>query len=171
MRHRYDHPQPVEAGLAQCGQREKPHHAKDLALEDEWLTGKSANSFCTCPFGSRDPFGFILNITHGDTVSAGRDAPDFANSDRHTAELPVDSLTAPIQVGFSDFDNDRDVDLFVADANEVRFFSNQRDGTFAAVGSDGGLGATAGGGPMQIADLNKDAIKTIVADATKLATS
>ncbi len=71
-------------------------------------------------------------------------------------------LSAPIQVGFSDIDNDRDIDLLVADANEVRGFSNQRDGTFVSIGPDDGLGAVAGGGPMEVVDLDKNGTMDLV---------
>jgi tetratricopeptide (TPR) repeat protein len=69
-------------------------------------------------------------------------------------------LTAPIQVEFSDIDNDRDIDLLVADADEVRWFSNQRDGSFSSIGPDDGLGA--GGGPIEIVDLDKNGTMDLV---------
>lgn len=71
-------------------------------------------------------------------------------------------LSAPIQVGFSDIDNDRDIDLLVADAGEVRLLTNQRDGTFSSIGPDRGLGTAAGGGPLAIVDLNKDGAMDLV---------
>jgi len=98
--------------------------------------------------------GCALAINDGSASFAvdGSDASGFSTG----------RLSAPIQVGFSDIDNDRDVDLLVVDAREVRLLTNQRDGTFDSIGPDRGLGTAAGGGPMAIVDLNKDGAMDLV---------
>ncbi len=79
----------------------------------------------------------------------------FSSDSVAAAGLITGRLSPPVQVAFSDLDNDRDIDLVVADTDEVRWFSNQRDGTFASVGPERGLGG-AGGGPLEIVDLDKN---------------
>ena len=92
---------------------------------------------------------------NGCSVAVNDGAANFTK-DPNVSGLVDGSLVPPIQVGFSDLDNDRDIDLIVADANEVRWFTNQRDGTFGRTGPEQGLGRGSGGGPLEIVDLDKN---------------
>jgi Tfp pilus assembly protein PilF len=72
------------------------------------------------------------------------------------AGIAPQPLSAPIQLGFSDLDNDRDVDLLVGDAAATRLFSNRRDGSFER------LPDTLPAAPYAIVDLNKDGAMDLV---------
>jgi len=76
-----------------------------------------------------------------------------------------------VQVGFSDIDNDRDVDLLVFASSGIYLLANQRDGTFENVADQAGLGnATALPGATTIVDLNKDGwMDLLVGDADGVA--
>ncbi|NIS36880.1 MAG: VCBS repeat-containing protein, partial [Actinobacteria bacterium] len=94
--------------------------------------------------------------TENGCAIAVNDGAGSLTPDASAEGLVAGPLAPPIQVAFSDLDNDRDVDLVVADANAVRWLSNQRDGTFRSIGAERGLGTAAGGGPLQIVDLDKN---------------
>jgi len=89
----------------------------------------------------------------GCVIAVNDGAGQFAVEDAANQGIETGTLSPPIQIEFSDVDNDRDVDFIVADATAVRVFANQRDGTFTAMpaGLEG-----AGGGPMAVVDLDKD---------------
>jgi Flp pilus assembly protein TadD len=65
---------------------------------------------------------------------------EVAGSGAHGFE-PGFEQAGPVTVAFSDIDNDRDVDLLVAGPGGVRLFTNQRDGSFDAIGDEAGLGS------------------------------
>jgi tetratricopeptide (TPR) repeat protein len=57
----------------------------------------------------------------------------------------------------TDYDNGRDIDLLVApSAGPLRLFRNRRDGTFAEVAGEVGLGAVTGTRGLAAGDVNKD---------------
>ena len=95
----------------------------------------------------------LLWCTEGGCAVAVNDgSANFTVENAANQGIATGTLAAPIQVTFSDVDNDRDIDLIVSDATAVRVFTNQRDGTFAAAaGLDG-----AGGGPLAVTDLDKN---------------
>ena len=95
---------------------------------------------------------FAVNDGTSNFTVTGSDASGFSTG----------PFSAPIQVGFSDFDNDRDIDLLVADSSQIRLLVNMRDGSFNSIGPDSGLSAAAGGGPFAIVDLNKDGAMDLV---------
>lgn len=64
---------------------------------------------------------------------------------------PTHRGAGPVAVGFSDVDNDRDIDLLAAFPSAVELYGNQRDGSFVRV-HDNLPGASA----LVIADMNKD---------------
>lgn len=68
----------------------------------------------------------------------------------------------PIAIAFTDHDNDRDVDLVIARPSGVRLLSNLRDGRFGDVSDAIGLGAAGPGGPVRIADLDKNGFMDVV---------
>jgi tetratricopeptide (TPR) repeat protein len=83
-------------------------------------------------------------------------AGKFTVADGTGVELPP-TPDGPIRLAFSDFDNDRDIDLIAAEPGGVHVFSNLRDGSFADVTAAVGLGpALAGAQSIEVADLNKD---------------
>lgn len=91
----------------------------------------------------------------GCAVAVNNGAAEFSVESAANHGLTTGTLVAPIDIAFSDIDNDRDIDLLVGDAAAVRVFANQRDGTFADIGAGHGL-EQAGGGPMVVVDLDKD---------------
>ena len=69
----------------------------------------------------------------------------------------LDAAGPAVAVIPTDFDNRRDVDLFVATRERARLFRNMRDGTFRDVAGE--LGLAAAPGPLRFAakgDVNKD---------------
>jgi Tfp pilus assembly protein PilF len=69
----------------------------------------------------------------------------------------------PVRVGFSDLDNDRDVDLLVGGPAGLALYSNLRDGTFADVSDAVGLGAAAGPvSAFAVVDLDKDGLMDVL---------
>jgi tetratricopeptide (TPR) repeat protein len=69
----------------------------------------------------------------------------------------IEAPSGRVAVAFSDIDNDRDLDLLVAEAGGLHLLSNQRDGSFDDISEAVGLaGAVAGVHALAVADLNKD---------------
>jgi len=65
--------------------------------------------------------------------------------------------SGPIRLAFTDYDNDRDIDLIAVEPGGVHLFSNLRDGSFENVSERAGLGgAVPGAVSIDVADLNKD---------------
>ena len=63
----------------------------------------------------------------------------------------------PVRLGFSDVDNDRDVDLLVVEPGGIHLFGNLRDGSFENVSDRAGLGdAIRGGASVAVADVDKN---------------
>ncbi len=62
---------------------------------------------------------------------------------------------APV-LGFSDLDNDRDVDLILATPGGLHLFDNRRDGTFADTVRERGLAGLSGIRALAVADLDRD---------------
>jgi hypothetical protein len=84
-------------------------------------------------------------------------AGGFAVSASDAHGFTASPSAGPVQVGFSDVDNDRDIDLFVALPGRFVFLSNRRDGTFHDVAEASGLDAAAiAPGSVALADLDKD---------------
>jgi Tfp pilus assembly protein PilF len=80
---------------------------------------------------------------------------EVRESTEHGFRLEIGA--GPLRVGFSDADNDRDIDLLVAEPAGVHLLSNQRDGTFAEVSDRAGLGSSLESvRSFAVADLNKD---------------
>jgi Flp pilus assembly protein TadD len=95
--------------------------------------------------------GCVLGTNDGTGIFELRDSADHGFA-------PAPDSSDTVRVGFSDIDNDRDIDLLVAHSGRVGIYSNQRDGTFADVSDEAGLGSatTDVTGHMAIADVNKD---------------
>lgn len=69
--------------------------------------------------------------------------------------IPAGPSAEGLRVAFSDVDNDRDIDLWLATDSGIRLFSNERDGSFEE--RDVGLqDLVAPSSHFEIADLNKD---------------
>jgi len=113
-------------------------HDGDMDLFLCWI-GKTDDSGSGCAIGTNDGegrFDLRSSTEHGfDLTGAGR---------------------GPIDVTFCDIDNDRDIDLIVAEPAGLHVFSNRRDGTFGDISESLGLGAAAGGSLAAVADLDKD---------------
>ncbi|ANM29979.1 hypothetical protein ABI59_10955 [Acidobacteria bacterium Mor1] len=78
------------------------------------------------------------------------DAPDFH-------KIAIDAPDGPISIAFSDVDNDRDIDLLVGGPKGVHLFSNVRDGSFADLSDDAGMGGIlAETTSISFADFDKD---------------
>ena len=105
--------------------------------------------------------GCVLGTNDGNGIFELRDSADHG-----FAPVPDDSDT--VRVGFSDVDNDRDIDLLVAYSGGVGIYSNQRDGTFADVSDEAGFGTATSDftGQMAIADVNKDGWMDLVLGVT-----
>lgn len=71
--------------------------------------------------------------------------------------------SGPVAVGFSDLDNDRDVDLLALEPGGLHVYTNQRDGSFADIGGDLGIDAD-GAAQLTVVDLNKDGAMDLVLD-------
>jgi len=107
--------------------------------------------------GDIDVFGCMGDASATTCVLIDNDGSGkFAVADATGVELPP-TPEGPIRLAFSDFDNDRDIDLIASEPGGVHVFSNLRDGSFADVSTEVGLGsALAGGQSITVADLNKD---------------
>ena len=83
--------------------------------------------------------------------------------------LPLRPEAGPVvALGFSDLDNDRDIDLLVLQADAVLRFSNARDGSFDEVSAETGLGeAGSEFSGFAVADLNKDGWMDLVLAARR----
>lgn len=91
-------------------------------------------------------------------VATNDGAAHFAvrSSEDHGFRLQA-SGPGKLGLAFADLDNDRDVDLVIAEPSGVRFLANQRDGSFLDLSDKAGLGsALAGVGSVVPADMNKD---------------
>jgi Flp pilus assembly protein TadD len=112
-------------------------HDGDLDLFLCWTAEANAG----CGFGTNDGAGHLA----------------LTSSTDHG--FPI-TPTAPgrIHVGFTDFDNDRDIDLLLGRPGRIDVFSNRRDGTFEEVSERVGLGPAASDttGAFTIADLDKN---------------
>jgi Tfp pilus assembly protein PilF len=74
-----------------------------------------------------------------------------------TAAAKLDAPGHNVAVVPTDFNNRRDIDLFVVAYNAApALYSNQRDGTFRNVSADVGLGARGGWTCAAVGDVNKD---------------
>jgi len=97
----------------------------------------------------------------GTNDGAGR--IDLRPSSEHGFEVgPVPE--GPVQVGFSDADNDRDIDLLVTYPGAVRLLANLRDGTFEDVSRPAGLADVDARGALAVADLDKDGFMDLVVE-------
>jgi len=110
--------------------------------------------------GDLDLFGCWAAARAGGCVLATNDgAGMFELSDAAEHGIsPTTDASDTVRVGFSDVDNDRDIDLLVAYSGRVGIYSNQRDGTFVDVSDKAGFGPepTDVTGQMAVADVNKD---------------
>jgi Flp pilus assembly protein TadD len=122
--------------------------AFDLALVDRDHDGDLDLFFCWtataaagCAIGTNDGSGG-LEIR--------------ASSEHGFRPTPVASDV--VRVGFSDVDNDRDIDLLLARAGRVDVFANERDGNFEEISDAVGLGAAVSDvtGTLAVADLDKN---------------
>ncbi len=101
-------------------------------------------------FWCRSGGSCVLSTNDGSASFESKD------SNEHGFSLKLSDSGTPI-VRFSDLDNDRDIDLLVADAGGVRVFSNQRDDTYEDVSELMKLGsAIRDFRSLVVADLNKD---------------
>jgi len=107
--------------------------------------------------GDIDLFGCVGDSSATTCVLVDNDGSGkFAVADATGVDLPP-TPEGPVRLAFSDFDNDRDIDLIASEPGGVHVFSNLRDGSFADVSTEVGLGsALAGGQSITVADLNKD---------------
>ena len=83
----------------------------------------------------------------------GQGSFELRDSTEHGFAL--DGVEGAPAVAFSDFDNDRDVDLIVAEPAGVHVYSNLRDGNFADVSGEVGLDGV-GSSSISVVDLDKD---------------
>lgn len=98
----------------------------------------------------------------GVATNDGSGAMTVAPSLDHGFDVQLGDVDA-IRLSLTDFDNDRDIDLVVAEPGGIHVLSNQRDGTFAAVGNEVGLGdGAAGAADSLLIDLNKDGWMDVV---------
>ena len=110
--------------------------------------------------GDLDLFGCWASDTAGGCVLGTNDGAgifDLRGTGEHGFD-PAPAGASTVRVGFSDIDNDRDIDLLVSLSGRVGLYSNQRNGTFADVSDKSGFGraTTDLTGQMAIADVNKD---------------
>jgi Tfp pilus assembly protein PilF len=107
--------------------------------------------------GDIDLFGCVGDASATTCVLVDNDGSGkFTVADATGVDLPP-TPEGPIRLAFSDFDNDRDIDLIAAEPGGVHVFSNLRDGSFDDVSTGIGLGpALAGAQSLEVADLNKD---------------
>jgi hypothetical protein len=72
------------------------------------------------------------------------------------------------EAAFGDFDDDGDIDLFVANENASnKLFSNQRQGTFKDITSESGLNSNGSSGAVAVADYNNDGFPDIFVGSVK----
>jgi Flp pilus assembly protein TadD len=109
--------------------------------------------------GDMDLFSCWTGGGRGDCALGTNDgAGSFELKRAEEHGFAVDLQTdGPVQVAFSDIDNDRDIDLLVFASSGIHLLVNQRDGTFQNVAAQAGLADTPGlPGTTTIVDLNKD---------------
>jgi len=113
--------------------------------------------------GDIDLFGCVGDSSATTCVLVDNDGSGkFAVAEATGVDLPP-TPEGPIRLAFSDFDNDRDIDLIASEPGGVHVFSNLRDGSFEDVSAAVGLGpALTGGQSVIVADLNKDDFMDLV---------
>ncbi len=109
-------------------------HDGDLDIFACWSPAADAS----CAFGTNDGAGNF----------------DFTDSAAHGFDLAFE--TGVLRLGLSDIDNDRDIDLLVAESQAIHVLLNQRDGTFLPVSDEAGLVDVGQVADIAIADVNKD---------------
>ena len=107
--------------------------------------------------GDLDLFWCWTGESPGCRLASNDGAGDFdiADSREHGFDA-AGFVDGPIDVAFSDLDNDRDVDLLARHSGGVHLFTNQRDGSFEDIAASIGLGSSADSSGWALADLNKD---------------
>ena len=111
-------------------------HDGDLDLFFCWTSAANAG----CGFGTNDGAGHLAL-----TSSSDHGFPITPTGPGH------------VHVGFTDFDNDRDIDLLLGRPGRIDLFSNRRDGTFEEVSARGPVpGGSQVTGAFTVADLDKD---------------
>ncbi len=123
--------------------------AIDLAAVDRDHDGDLDVFFCWAGVAEEAEAGCGIGTNDGSGQFDVRPAEEHGFGLRGAAPGGID-------VAFSDLDNDRDIDLIVAEPAALHTFSNQRDGTFVENSESIGLGKNAGSSSVTVADLDKD---------------
>jgi Flp pilus assembly protein TadD len=146
-----------EAGVEDRGMGEEIRNPQSAIRNPKWSMG--------CAFGDYDHDGDIdlYVANYGDLKGRGQSNTLLRNNGNGTFA----DVTAQVDVGngarrsvavlFTDFDNDRDVDMYVVNDGEPNaLYSNNRDGTFTEVAALAGIADAGHSRVVAGGDYNKD---------------
>ena len=85
-----DHPQPVEAAVADGNSTENPEYAQHRAVVNERLTGESLDAFVADPGGIDDPLGNQGQVGRFDGLARQGDSANLADADRESAKATIE---------------------------------------------------------------------------------